>query len=184
MEEKWLNVKNYEGIYQISNFGRVRSINRIIKTKRGYRKYRGKILRPGLGTDGYYHVNLSNIKDKSHSVHRLVAETFIKCDNKIFEVDHLDGNKLNNNVNNLKWTTHFENSSRANKGIYRRNPAFLQNNPRAKKVYCYKNGELIKEYQCAKIITIETGINYSTLRARLQKDNLIINGIKYTYYGN
>lgn len=102
-EEIWRDVIGYEGMYQISNIGRVKSF---------YKK--GRILKPRDDNRGYYSVNLS--KDKIHknrSIHVLVAMAFlghIPCGFKLV-VNHIDGNKLNNTVDNLEIVTNRQNSS-------------------------------------------------------------------------
>ena len=180
--EIWKDIKDYKGLYQVSNMGNVRSLDRIILCKNGStRKCIGKLLKHNIGTNGYYYVILSNINTKTAYIHRLVATTFINNINNLSDVDHINEDKLDNRSENLQWLSHFDNSSKSNKGIYRRSSAALSKNPRAKKVYCYDNNKLIKLYLCAKELTIEFGINYSTLRKKLQNDILFINNLKYTY---
>ena len=183
MKEIWKNIDGYDGFYQISNNGRVKSLNRKVITKRGSRSVKERILKPNIAPNGYYYVILSNKINKTKYIHQLVANAFIKNSNCLLEVDHIDENKLNNNINNLRWMDRYSNASRSTKGKYKRRPAFLENNPNTKRVYCYDEGNLIKIYECAKIITNEFNINYSTLRNKLQKDVLFINGLKYTYNG-
>lgn len=113
-EESWKDIKGYEGLYQVSNLGRVRSLDRY-KTSRGRygiikARIKGMLLKPGLNHDGYYTVGLSkNGKSKTLRVHRIVAETFIENKENKMQVNHIDGNKLNNNINNLEWCTCKEN---------------------------------------------------------------------------
>jgi hypothetical protein len=90
LEEKWKDIKGYEGYYEISNYGRVRS--------------RYQILTNQINSHKFYLVNLSvKGKGKSTRVHRLVAEAFIPKIEGKNDVFHIDGNLLNNHVNNLKW---------------------------------------------------------------------------------
>ena len=85
------------GLYQVSNLGRVKSLPRFHKT-------RETILKPGIQKRGYLYVNLcKNNKCKTHRVHRLVAETFISNPNNLSEVNHIDENKTNNCIDNLEW---------------------------------------------------------------------------------
>ena len=95
----WKDIKNYEGLYQISEYGQVRRIMR-------NGKYRDVKNREGV----YYTVSLSKkgVK-KSHNVHRLVAEAFIVKPEGATEVNHKDGNKFNNFVGNLEWVTQYQN---------------------------------------------------------------------------
>lgn len=106
-KEIWKCIKGYEGLYQVSNFGRVRSLGRWVKGKNGsIRFYRGRILKPGTNTFGYLFVNLfKNNKQKTITIHRLVAEAFIPNTDNLPMINHKDENKQNNNVNNLEWCT-------------------------------------------------------------------------------
>lgn len=101
--EIWKDIKNYEGLYQVSNLGRVKSLNRIEKSGNKFRKRAEKILTQNI-TQGYKYVNIcKNNKIKTYRIHRLVAETFLPNPEKLPQVNHIDGNKLNNDVNNLEW---------------------------------------------------------------------------------
>lgn len=118
--EQWKQIKGYEGLYEVSNLGKVRSLDRTIINKRGTpQKYNGKTLKWDIAEhthSSYARVTLSkDHKTKRYSVHRLVAEAFIvNLDNKEC-VNHIDNNALNNNVSNLEWCTHSENMIHAQK---------------------------------------------------------------------
>lgn len=110
--EIWKPVKGYEGIYEVSNIGNVRSLDRsVIKynalTKRdNILHIKGQIMKPSINKYGYYYLSLSKDGNrKSHLVHRLVAEAFIDNPNNLPQVNHIDENKLNNNVDNLEFIT-------------------------------------------------------------------------------
>ena len=107
MKEIWIDIKNFEGIYQVSNLGRVRSLARWIKCKDGKTIYRkGRILKPQPAS-GYRQVILSvNGEKKWFSVHRLVAETFIPNPDNLPEVNHKNEDKYDNRVENLEWCSH------------------------------------------------------------------------------
>ncbi len=93
-KEVWASIKGYEGLYEVSNFGNVRSL------KYGKIKY----LKPAKNQKGYYLVSLyKNGEVKSHSVARLVAMAFIPNPNNYPQVNHKDENKTNNKVENLEW---------------------------------------------------------------------------------
>lgn len=101
--EVWKDIAEYEGFYQVSNRGNVRSVAR--RGSQGYRR-RGLMLKPGYTSRGYLQVNLSeNGKSKTRTVHRLVAETFLPNPNGLSQVNHRDEDKDNNNVENLEWCT-------------------------------------------------------------------------------
>lgn len=109
MNEIWKDIKGYEGYYQISNLGRVRSLDRIVvENKTGHKRpIRGKMLSNHLLKIGYYSVGLSrNGKCELKYVHRLVAEAFIPNPNGYDTVNHIDENPKNNSVENLEWCTH------------------------------------------------------------------------------
>ena len=113
MKEKWKDIPNYEGLYQISNLGNIFNVKR------------NKIKKQTINKEGYYYVMLSKKGKKTYFlVHRLVAQVFLdkskyKCvnkdDNIILVVNHKDENKLNNNLNNLEWCTNKYNVIYSNK---------------------------------------------------------------------
>ena len=102
--EIWKDIEGYEGLYQVSNYGNVRSLN--------YAKA-GKVKELKQGNwRGYKNVDLwKNGKGKSFKVHRLVAQAFIENPNEYLCVNHKDENKQNNHVSNLEWCTHKYNSN-------------------------------------------------------------------------
>lgn len=111
--EKWKNIKGYEGIYQVSNLGRIKSLERMEKYKNTQRKRKEKILK-GINLNGYIRIGLlKNKKYKNFLVHRLVATTFIPNPNNFKEINHKDGNKQNNEISNLEWCTRSENVKHA-----------------------------------------------------------------------
>lgn len=106
---KWNDVKDYENLYQVSDTGLIRSKSSKVKkiSKLGkvfYCNKKSKILSPGITTSGYKYINLcKNNKVKHFDIHRLVAIAFLPNPNNLAEVNHKDGNKQNNCVNNLEW---------------------------------------------------------------------------------
>ena len=97
--EDWKEIAGYEGLYAVSSFGRVRSLTK------------GLILKPvETKAKEYYQVSLyKNKEQKTHNIHRLVANAFIENPSNKKEVNHKDGDKLNNNASNLEWSTRSEN---------------------------------------------------------------------------
>ena len=111
MKETWRDIKGYEGRYQISNLGRVKSLERVIHRKDG-RSYlrKGMLLKNKMGTNGYYYVCLyKNNKQKTFMIHSLVALNFIGERPSNHDICHINGNKLDNAVYNLKYDTRTEN---------------------------------------------------------------------------
>ena len=137
-EEIWKEVKGFEGFYDVSNFGRVRSLSRNVKTGIGTYVLKGRILKPQKYTNGYVFVSLSvyGVK-KQFLLHKIVALAFVEGFKNGLEVNHKDLDKKNNKSNNLEWCTKSEN----HKHLYRKNkkentiPSFFttkgEENPRA-----------------------------------------------------
>lgn len=107
MEEIWKDIKGYENYYQISNYGRVRSLDRYVHCEaRGItrRLIKGQMIKTSVSNNGYERVQLNKEhKVIKHLVHRLVAEAFLPNTNNFLEVNHKDENTLNNSVENLEW---------------------------------------------------------------------------------
>lgn len=115
--EEWKNIKCYEGLYQVSNLGRIKSLSRTVHQYNYMAKkdikitFKEKIRKPRMSKDGYYIINLNKDgKMTTYRVHRLVGEQFIENKENKPYINHKDGNKLNNNVDNLEWCTAKENS--------------------------------------------------------------------------
>ena len=112
MQEVWKDIEGYEGLYQVSNMGRVRSLDRYVeRRKQGRQFWKGKMLNPRKRKKGeeYLYVDLTNnTTRKRYSVHRLVASAFLGNYPEL-EVNHKDENPANNRVENLEWVTHYEN---------------------------------------------------------------------------
>lgn len=108
MEEVWKDIEGYEGLYQISNFGRVKSLPKPHKNAHGYYLTKEKILSPRVcGTQREY-LSVALQRDgerKQIKIHRLVAQAFIPNPNNLPEVNHIDENKGNNKADNLEWCT-------------------------------------------------------------------------------
>lgn len=148
MEELWKDITNYEGYYQISNLGRIKSLSRVIKLfNRGEFLSKEIILIPYKTKKGYLRVPLLKNKErKGYLVHRLVAKEFIKNPLNYDQVNHLDGNKANNNIYNLEWCNNSQNSLHSFRlGLQK--PKIGANNGYAKKVGKYDmQGNLIEIY--------------------------------------
>ena len=135
MEEIWKKVKGFEGRYEVSNKGQVRSLNRVGSCGPHIRPYKGKILSAGIKENGYLQVMLGRSQNKY--VHRLVAEAFLPNPNNYPEIDHIDCNRQNNDVTNLRWVNRSMNNLNPITSVKRR-ISVLQIDMRS--------GEIIKEW--------------------------------------
>lgn len=144
MEEIWVPIPNYEDKYLISSFGRVKSLRKNI------------IMKPDITKDGYFSVCLQNRGNNKHRlVDRLVAECFIPLPDSEneYEVDHIDNNRQNNNISNLKWVTHKENLEKS----FQRG---AQSKPK-RTVYQYNlSGDLVAIYESRNEAFRKTGIRH------------------------
>lgn len=147
IKEKWKDVKNYEGLYQISNLGEIKSY------------YKGcKVLKINITACGYCYITLyKNKKPKRFPIHRLVAQAFIKNPNNYLFINHKDENKLNNNVNNLEWCSHKYNCNYGSRN-YR---CALHNWKRVQRYN--RQNELIGEFPSLKEAEKITGVKYQLI---------------------
>jgi hypothetical protein len=110
-EEIWKPVVGYEGLYEVSNLGNVRSVDKV--DRQGQKKH-GRVRKLLLNQVGYLYVGISVENKKANlTVHRLVARAFIPNPDNKPQVNHIDGNKTNNIVSNLEWVTVAENTQHA-----------------------------------------------------------------------
>lgn len=146
MREIWKPISDYEGLYKISNTGKVNSL------------ISGKILKPFPNNKGYLYVKLT--KDGQHktfSVHRLVANVFIPNVESMQQVNHIDGNKQNNCAENLEWCNDFENRTHAYKNGLRKMETIIGIEMLS------TNGNCIKEFLSISEASRETGINIGNI---------------------
>lgn len=157
-EEKWKDIIGYEGLYQVSNLGRVKSLN--------YRNTgEEKIRKLVIDKYGYFVIPLRvNGKSKQHFVHRLVALTFIPNPDNLPQIDHINTDRTDNRVENLRWCTAKENSNNPlTIDKKRKNPRYGVtgvNNVSSTVVMQFSNdGKFIKKWNCITDVQRELGIN-------------------------
>ena len=164
--EIWKDIENYEGFYQVSDCGNVKSLERDVYRQNGTFHYHagGKILVQNLDKYGYMRVSLHlNGKIKTIFVHRLVAEAFIPNPENKPQVNHKDEVKTNNVVENLEWCTASYNvnfGTRNERSVQNRRYPKLGNHPRAKAIFCE---ELNKEFDCITSAGKELGIGRTSI---------------------
>lgn len=173
-QEIWKDIPGYEGLYQVSNLGKVKRLP--IGKQWPYRQTHNNIRKQRLSTSGYLRVNLSkNNKVKWYNVHRLVALAFIPNPDNLPIINHKDENKTNNCVENLEWCTTIYN---VNYGTAReRQKETRRNNPNdkivrqkvgegnGKRVRQYTpDGVFIAEYASAMEASRATGVHDSQIR--------------------
>lgn len=141
MEEQWKDIEGYEGYYQVSNLGRVKSLDRYIDNKGRRQFIRGVNLKPGKDRGGYSYVILQKNSKKTILLHKLVAQAFLTNPYNKPQINHIDGNKQNNCVDNLEYCTPSENVRHAIKiGLANNNKPIVMISP---------NGKILKRFESA-----------------------------------
>lgn len=162
--EIWRDIDGYIGLYQVSNYGRVKSLDNY-DICNGYKRFRkGKILKQTNHNQGYKSVNLyKDKKAKTYTVHRLVAQEFLPNPNNLPEVNHKDENKLNNCVENLEWC---DKKYNMNYGtcIQRMTEKLTNRKDFSKPVLQFtKYGVFVAEYPSTTEAHRQTGVNQSSI---------------------
>lgn len=173
-QAKWFDLVGFEGLYQANADGEIRSLN--------YRNTGKCLILKQTVSRGYFVVNLSlNGKQKVCRVHRLIAETFLHKPEGKEEVDHIDGNSLNNSVTNLRWVTGKENSNNPNTACKLGKQMIGvsgSKHQRSKPVVCVESGMV---YASATDAFKATGINWSNIAACCRGTRQIAGGYHWKY---
>lgn len=169
IEEEWKDIPNYEGIYQVSSWGRIKSCERDIIYSNGKVVHRKEqLLSIVKGFSEYLTVGLNkNGKHKTYLVHRLVASAFLENPLNLPYINHKDENKFNNNVENLEWCTASYNTVYNNAMRKRIDTRNVNGSHGAeKKVYQYDlQGNLVRIWDSLISIQRETGFNHSNINS-------------------
>lgn len=157
-EEIWKDIEGFEGYYQVSNLGRVKRLERTAvrgngKSENAVFYIPERIKEPQVQTQGYLHVALyKDGKYKTKRLNRIVAIAFIPNPDNKPEVNHIDGNKFNNRVDNLEWVTDVENKQHSIRtGLYRHYKRPIQQ--------VDESGNVIAEYESLKQAADENGFS-------------------------
>lgn len=151
--EEWKDIPGYEGSYRVSNLGRVKSLSKTItKLRKGKivsYKLKGRVLKTVCTRYGYVEVNLGS-RNRHKLVHRLVAETFLPNPENKPQVNHIDGNKQNNRVENLEWASCSENMYHS----------------------CHILGQMRRSEQDKPVRCVDTGKEYPTISSAARDNNV------------
>ncbi|MFE8697956.1 HNH endonuclease [Cytobacillus sp. FJAT-53684] len=154
-------INGYEGFYSINEQGVIRNVRT------------GKIKKHTLQNSGYMSVSLyKNGHRKTFLVHRLIAETFLPNPNNLKTVNHIDGNKINNDLSNLEWASHSENHLHAYRELGRKTwleGLYGASNFNSKSVIMFsKNGEFLAEYGALREAERKTGVRENNIRRAIK----------------
>ena len=155
--EVWKDIPEYNGAYQISNLGNVKAVSRSVKGYKSRYAVPTRMKKKTINSMGYEVVGLwKDNKQNLALIHRLVAEAFIENPNCYPEINHVDGNKLNNDISNLEWCDTRMNIDHA----YR-----IGLTTRAKKVKCVETGQIYRSQTQASMKLYGTRKNQSAIGA-------------------
>lgn len=184
--EEFRDIPGYEGLYQVSNLGRVRSIKRTIPHLSGHRTIEDRILIPSINPYGYYQTGLSkDFKCLKITLHRLIAKAFIPNPYNKPQVNHIDGNKLNNSIDNLEWCTQRENMLHASKmglmGTPNKGRTGINNHLSKSVVQMNISGDIIAIFDAIMDAERATGIYHSSISAACLGKNKTAGGFKWKH---
>lgn len=171
--EVWKDVFEYEGYYQVSSLGRVRSVERIVPVKSGTRLIHERILKSEIcKSTGYAYVNLHKDGKLKHcTVHRLVALAFVDNPNNLPMVNHKDEDRLNNSADNLEWITNEDNLSYSDawhKGVKNRRTYIGKDNP----FYGKHHSDYVRMEKCGKATRGKIAVNDGIKRKMIKPEEL------------
>ena len=192
VEEIWKDISGCNN-YQISNFGKVKSKQRIANN----RLRKEKILKPSNNKKGYIQINIKDNNNcyKTFKIHRLVAEAFIPNPEHKEQVNHIDGNKRNNCVNNLEWCTQDENMAHSykiglrDKSKMAENMRQLGRNSKGKQGHHIRNilqidketNKVLREWRCILDASKELNISNTSIQNACTKRSKTAGGYKWKY---
>lgn len=186
MQEVWKAVVGFEGLYEVSNLGRVRSLDRYIDRADGTTAfYRGKVLSPA--GNPYLHVQLCNgCTHVQGRIHRLVAEAFVPNPNGLPQVDHIDCNKQNNRADNLRWCTLQDNTRYACENNLMRTQPYSERSPEVREKQAAARRRAVirsdgKWYKSTTDAAKDLGVSRGAVSHVLRGLNETCQGYSFTY---
>ena len=175
MKEQWKAVNGYEGLYEVSNAGKIRSVDHYVRSRYCNRLVKGRIMKQQTDKDGYKKVCLckENVR-KTFFVHRIVATAFIENSHKYPCINHIDENKQNNRADNLEFCTVQYNTAYGN-GIYKRS------SKRKKAINQIKNGIIVSIWDSATNASKATKISRGNIVSCLNGYRKTAGGYSWEY---
>lgn len=186
MQETWKDVKGFEGLYQVSDMGHVRSLDHYVKRPDGTAVfYHGRVLKP-CGAP-YLHVGLSRLGETTQRrVHRLVAEAFLPNPDGLPCIDHIDCDKTNNRADNLRWCTHAQNTQFAKDNGRLRNGNYKTWPQKTREQWSMHRRKPIvrsdgQRYACCADAAKELGVTYGAVMHVLRGISATCRGYSFCY---
>lgn len=174
IQEIWEPISGYEGLYEVSNLGNVRSVDRVVISSRQVnRRLKGKLLSPSINNRGYQYVNLvKGGRSKSVTIHKLVALAFIPNPKDKPCIDHINAIRTDNRSENLRWCSHRENQ----------NFPIATSKRKVTRVNMYtKKGEFVKQFKSITDAEREIGVSHSNICASCAGRRNEAGGFKWEY---
>ena len=185
MKEIWKNIEGYEGLYQVSNLGNVKSLK--FGPRNHAKQWDEKLLKIGITNCGYCKVQLhKDGRSQMKYVHRLVAEAFLPNPQNKPQINHIDGDKTNNLLSNLEWCSPGENQSHAiAKGLRSLSPMVGKHgdkNPLSRSIIqCDLSGKPIRRWASISDAAEALGVNRSSISNCLNGRHKTSCGFKWEY---
>lgn len=196
MTEEWRSVCGFEGLYEVSSTGKIRSLDRYVNSRNNSREFKkGVTMKAQINHKGYMTVVLhKENKPYSKTVHRIVAEAFLENKNNLPQINHKDTNKTNNNASNLEWISNYDNMQHAIKhGCYKNaftektKAAVLRNQKNAVQklrkpvTQCDRYGNKIRDYKSITEAGTALGISSSHIGLCCKGKRAFCGGFKWKY---
>lgn len=183
-KEEWKPLRGYDCPYAVSNKGRIKTLEHVTLDTIGRNQYfKERFLQPVLNGSGYLVISLRKNKHKyTVYCHRLVAELFVEKHNNNNIIDHIDGNKTNNNANNLRWVTNSENILNPNTYSDFKNKCLITQQRYTKPVFKLDNNfKVIAKYDSVEIAAKEHNCTPPLIRKCYKNKHYTAKGFHWSY---